>query len=347
MGEPPNRTRTPQRPEEPPQQFTRPVDLTPEEDFSPQAAVRRELSYQLDYSDTYRALNRKINEESLKDKRARELGINPAAAALPSYSMYQRQAEALISQESRRRGASPHFDDYPTVKKFIEDAEREGITFTSKEVKDAVHFGILNAAADRVVAATVASTPDRVAINNVYMTLQESNPLMAAILPEVVEEKLKEVITDPTIVQRFMAVAIKGLGTAFAPFIFLNEGAQHRYRAAQWNADQNANDPEFAWRHLLYGAFSNDALEATAGGSGSFNQEYINEIIASGEYSNLQIQIALDIAKAAADGDPDAIINVWQDKYADNEEAAPIIRDLIYRRADGNMQELMRQIDSA
>jgi hypothetical protein len=344
VGEPPNRTRT-QLPERNALGYEfEVIDLEPEEDFSFEASQTRERQRRLDYSDSYRFINKKINETSRQNKRAVELGLNPAASAgTPKYSFFQQQAENLISREAKRLGASPNIDSYPTIKRYIEEASKMGVEITPNDVKNLVDFGIANEAADRFIAA--ANVRDDVGATNILVTLQDNDPLMASIVPDIVQEKLQEVIEDPTWIQRFIEGAVKGATLMLAPFVLANEEAQHRYRAGQWNLDQNSNNPEFAFRHILYGIFSNDAIDATA--KDKFNENYIKEIIESGEYTDLQVQIALDVTKQAVSGDPDAIINVWQGKYAGNEEAAPIFRDIIYRRAEGNTQELLRQIDSA
>lgn len=350
FGEPPGQRRTvrPKRLEEAEEREDglgygqRVVDLQPEEDYSLIASEQREAARRLDYSDSYRALNRRINQSYRRESRGVELGINPAAA-VPSYTMYQQEAERLVSREALRRGAGNAVDSYPTVKKLIESASEQGVQLSTNDVRNLVNFGIANDAADRIIAA--ANVGDEVGVNNVMATLQDNNPVMAAIIPDIIQEKVTEATQDPTVVEKIMGKVMTGIGYALEPFIALNEGAQHRFRAAQWNANQNTSDPEFAWRHLLYGMFSNEAIEATA--RGQYDKNYIQEIIESGNYTPLQVQIALDVSEQAVSGDPDAVINVWQDKYAGNEEAAPIFRDIIYARAEGNTQELLRQIDSA
>lgn len=325
------------------------VDLRPEEDFSAEASQQREQRRQLDYADTRRQYRRAI-ESDLRQSREDELlgsQVNlfiptPAQQTAVRRNELRQQEEAAIRREAIRRSPG-NFDDYPTVKRLVEDAQLNGVDLTKDDIKNLVNFGIANDAANKIIE--LSRNNDTVGITNVMATLQEGDPLAAAIVPDIVQEKLVEAIEDPTFIENMMGKVMEGLGYLMQPLVALNEGAQHRYRAAQWNAAQNSNDPEFAWRHYLYGAFSNEAIDATE--TGKFNQEYINEIIDSGKYDPLQIQIALDVNQAAVNGDPDPIISVWQDKYSGDDRAAAYFRDIMYNRPDSNMPELLRQIDSA
>ena len=325
------------------------VDLRPEEDFGPEASRKRELARELDYSDTRRAYRRAIEVDLQQSDEEREFGSQPVLfTPTPAQVTYIRrqelsqQEEAVIAAEAARSGGG-NFEDFRTSKMLVESAKASGVDLTKNDIKNLVDFGIANDAASRIVE--LARNQDSVGMNNVVLTLQETNPIAAGFALDIVEEKFKEAVQDPTWIENTMASVMEAVGYVAQPIFALNEGAQHRWRAAQWNADQNSREPEVAWRHLLYGAFSDNALSATE--VGKYNKDYLKQIIDSGQYGDLQIQIALDISNAAVNGDPNAIINVWQDKYAGNDEAAPFIRDIIYGKAEGNSQELLRQIDSA
>jgi hypothetical protein len=325
------------------------VDLRPEEDYSAESAAKRELSRDLDYSDTVRAYRRAIETDLRQSPEDVEFGSQPALfTPTPAQSIYARREElrqseqAVIRNEAARSGAG-NFEDYPTSKRLVQDARANGVDLSKNDIRNLVDFGIANDAANKIIE--LSRNEDTVGINNVLITLQEGNPIAAGIALDIVEEKLKEAVEDPTFIENIMGTVATGFGYVVEPLVVLNEGAQHRVRAAQWNENQNSNNPEFAWRHQFYGAFSENALAATE--TGKYNQNYIREIIDSGKYDPLQVQIALDITKAAVEGDPNAITNVWQDKYPGNEEAASFIRDIAYGRAEGNSQELLRQIDSA
>ena len=367
------------------------VNLTPDTDYSPEAAAIREVSRKLDFSDTSRELGRKSDREFARERKAIERGINPAAA-IPEYVSYGEKRSALTEREFQRTRAGD-LDNYPSVKNIIKTLQDSGETVTSQDIKNIIDFGIANSAADRIIAAyNVGDIPGA---NNVMLTLTETNPFIAAIIPDIMEEKAKAaaedmgygarvqqhfqagasrqvskmgiVIPDP-IEERIIAAiedpdiigkageALGGIAAkAFEPLVWLNEQSQHASRAANWNAQQNLDNPEFAWRHLVYGALSPKAWEETQ--KGKLNEEYIAGLYEQTDvddegntvpkYDPLEIEIALAITNRITAGDPDPIINTWMEDYAGNEEVAPIFQDLAYSRPTGNMQELVRQIDSA
>lgn len=367
------------------------VNLTPDTDYSPEVAVAREMASKLDYSDTSRELGRKSEREFAKERKAIELGINPAAA-VPQYVSYNEQRKVLTERELQRTRVGD-LDNYPSVKNIIKTLQDNGESVTSQEIKNFIDFGIANTAADRIIAAyNVGDIPGA---NNVMLTLSETNPFIAAIIPDIMEEKAKAAaedmgffgqaqqglregvsrevsrmgfaIPDP-IEERIIAAvedpeiigkvggALGGVAAkVFEPLVWLNEQMQHASRAANWNAQQNIDNPEFSTRHLIYGALSPQAYEETQ--KGKLNKEYIgklyDETIVDDEgntvpkYDPLEIEIALAINRRIAEGDPDPIVNTWMEDYAGNEEVAPLFQDLAYSRPTGNMQELVRQIDSA
>jgi len=344
-GEPPNQRRTADE-DTPPDNFgfgNRVVNLRPEFDFSPEQATKREISRQLDAADSYRELNRAAERETPGGVPQYAIDMGLAQPKRLEQSWFQKQASSVLERERKRRQVPDGFDSFPSVQQALDYFQAENIDVSADDLENVLQFGVLNDAADRAIVAMQAGVETDV--RNVYLTLEQSDPVMASLLPDVIEAKLRASISDPTIVDKAVEVALAGITTILEPLVVANEAVQHRVRAAQWNLDQNADNPEWSVRHLLYGAFSNDAIAATE--AGKFNEEYIQQIRESGNYSELQVNIAYDIAKAASLGDPDAILNVWQDKYAGDEEAASIISDIVYGRAEGNTQELLRQIDSA
>lgn len=318
------------------------VNLTPEFDFGPEEATRRERSRQLDAADEYRDWKRAADNLTPQiPVFADEMGLAQDVVLTRSY--YQEQAEAVLAKERKRRSVPEGFESFPSVKMIVDSLEQAGYDVTPEDLRNGVAFGVLNDAADRAIVAMQAGVETDV--RNVYLTLEKSDPILASMLPDVIAAKLQAGISDPTIIDKAVDLAMRGLSAALEPLVALNDATMNRVRAAQWNLDQNADNPEFAFRHLLYGAFSNEAIEATS--TGKYNEQYIQELRDSGEYTPLQVDIAYDVARAAVNGDPDAILNVWQDKYAGDEEAAKVFADIVYRRSEGNTQELLRQIDSA
>ena len=375
------------------------VNLTPETDYSPEAAAARETALKLDYSDSARELERKAEREKVRQQRLLEQDV--LAPQIPEYTApvyndttsYAFKRKELTERELRRTSAGD-IENYPSVKKIISVLKDNGENVTTADIKNLIDFGVANSAADRIMAAyQVGDIPGA---NNVMLTLSETNPFIAAIIPDLIQEKataaaedmgladsamralqqgaggaitqmgfaipdfveepLVRAVEDPEIIEKTAGV-LGGVATkVFEPFVWLNEKMQHASRAANWNAQQNlAGSPEFAWRHLVYGALSPKAWEETE--KGKFNKKYIAQLYDQAEvddegntvpkYDPLEIEVALAISRRIAEGDPDPIVNTWMEDYSGNLDVAPLFQDLSYSRPTGNMQELLRQIDSA
>lgn len=329
----------------------KPVDLRPDEDFSPEAAGRREMARQLDFRDTRRELESKAareQRESVLPVPIPRDGDAQYAATGPSF--YQRRAQELLERETARRSVTG-FDSFPIVKKIVDDAAKRNVTLTSDDIGNLVEFGIVNAAADRIIAA--ANAKDRVAARNVYMTLEQTSPLMAAIVPAVVEQKIAEAVQDPSTAEKLVQGALDAAGVVLAPFIAANNWIGEGQRAGALEiAEANARDEvTFGPGSFLRGFFSREMRDRVQ--PGAQNEAYIQQVREATApdgtplYDPLEVDIAVDVVKAAESGDPDAIINVWQSKYAGDEAAARVFRDIMYSRGDAGVQELLRQIGSA
>jgi len=364
VGEPPNRrrTNTDVDPEDNMGFGDQVVDLEPRFDFGPEAARRREESRRLDVSDTYRELRRASERAPEVAPLPEVQGLVAAPAFSPDgtgltyvqpkpRSFFVQQAQQLLRREEMRRKMPDGFDGYKSVNMLIDMLEQDGIDVTSEELAQIINFGVLNDAADKVIAASeVGSQTD---IRNVYLTLQEADPILASVLPDVVAAKIEtaaaDAFSDPNIVQKAADKALQAFGVLIEPFVLANDAVQNALRAGQYNTDINSDGLDIIGAKTLVdfyaGVVSPNAYYATR--KGQYNQDYIQEIKDSGEYAPIQVQVMLDIHRATVMGTPDPIISTLVDKYAGNELALPYIRDLIYNKADGNSQELMRQINSA
>lgn len=330
------------------------TDLQPEEDFTKQAAAEREAIRRLDYSDTRRELNRKIvrletEPPALPAQAAGRGGVPASNRANMAVSYFQQVAEDLTNDEYLRRSASPNFAGYDSVKHLIQYAKDSGLDVTADEVQNLVDFGVLNSAADQAIIAYRAGFEP--GVRNVFLTLEQNDPVMASILPDVINEKLIQAIEDPTITQNIVQGIGEAAGYALAPLIAASDWVQEGWRAGAYQ--QQTEDaagmrvgPGPNLSGFAYGFFnSRDQVQ-----NDDFNNEYLKRIEESGEYTPLQYQIALDVFKAAVnpDGDPNPITRLLQDpRYANDEEAIKVFRDIAYSRSEGNTQELLRQIDSA
>lgn len=327
----------------------RAVDLRPEEDFGPEAARKRETAKQADFIESRREIERKVSNLSAQPET-----VTPGRGGVSQKNLgiayYQQQAQELLKRERDRRDIVD-FNSLPSVKQMIDAAEANGVTLSADDVRNFVDFGVLNDAADRVITALKAG--DEVGVTNVYTTLNASSKQMGFILPDIVEAKLAEIAQDPSFVSDAVAKLSEIVSFALTPFVAANDWATQGVRAGSYRINEDLADGgvDFGPASFTRGFFS--AEDRAAVGVDKFNMEYIRQIREATNpdgtpiYNPLQVDIALDVAMASAKGDPDSILSVWRSKYAGDEEAAKVFRDIMYSRADGNTQELLRQIDSA
>lgn len=325
-----------------------PVDLRPDEDFTPAAAARREASKRLDFRDTQRELNRKIaTTQAAPAPNGVPVPIprdGQAEYAADGVPFYQRRAQELLERETARRSITG-FDSLPIVKEIANQAAEQGVTLESEDLRNLVDFGIINSAADRIVLAAQAG--DRVAARNVYLTLEETDPVMAAIVPAVVEQKIAQAVQDPTTAETIVQGAMDAIGVALSPFVAAYEWMSEGQRAGAIQLNEDAQTPGVDFGPLGFARGFLSADRRAQARKGQFNEAYIQQLRDSGEYDPLEVDIAVDVARAAESGDPDAIINIWQTKYYGDEAAARVFRDIMYSRGDASVQELLRQIGSA
>lgn len=331
-----------------------------DQDFSPRAAARRELVAQLDYSDTMRELNKKYtrgNEPAPRDPlnpyaptpgAFNVLGVeNPKPERYPSYYL---QLMAQVRSDEMQRRAKTDLTKFPVMKDVVDQAALAGQSLSPEDIQNLVDFAVLNDAADTIIAGIDPRVGDPNVADNVMKTLTQTNPVAAAFLPDIVEEKLKATITDPNVLQQFAAASGQVLNTALTPFIAAWEWSAEGVEAGNYAA-ANSGRSEFTWPNQIAGFFSPSDRAAIA--PGKLNEEYIQELRDARNpdgtpvYTPLQIEIVTEIVRRRSRGDVYPIGDLWTEKYAGNLEAIPIFGDLVYNRASGNTQELYRQVESA
>ena len=345
-------------------QFVRqrtPVDLQPSEDYSQARAEELVQAQQLDATDTIRQLRAKQREiDAQKDEYVARSSdplnpefYNPNGTAENYYFTSDFQERALLlEQREAQRLVRRDISAYPSTRDLIARAREAGVDLTSEDIDNIVDWTVLNSAADKVIALYKAG--DTIGVRNVSLTLANNTPEMAAILPDIVQEKIIESIEDPTIIERFSENLMGVIATAMTPFVVANEWVMQGVRAGiaaqdagiQREIDQYgemARGPRFL--DFTSGFFSGEYRSEVR--QGDFNQEYIAAIRASGEYSPLEVDLALEVSRRKALGDPDAILSVYTDKYFGNQDAGRIVRDIMYNRGNPKVEDLLRQIDSA
>ena len=321
------------------------VQQAPEQDFSPVAAARRELSRQLEYADTMRELNHKITRT--------EQGIDANVGPQSQYryagvNYYKRLAQNTADTEmARRTGAD--ISKYPSLKTILDQAKMSGANVTTDDVRNLVNFGMMNDAANTIITGMQAGDPN--VATNVITTLGQTNPVMATLLPDFIQQKLEEAATDPTVMDKVLGTVGTALSAAIEPFAAANRMMMDRVRAANYRVNQDQASEFVTIPKMVQGFFSSGDIAATA--PGQFNQDYLQSLRTatnedgSPKYDPKAIEIMTELVRLKANGDPEPIKSLWSDKYKGDLQAAKIFGDLIYNRADGNTQELFRQIESA
>lgn len=330
----------------------RPVDLKPEEDFSAEAAAKREQARQIDFTDSKRQTNLKI--ERLNAEPVGYMGYGGVSHRNIALGYFHDQARSLVDRENRRRDI-PDFVNLPGVKTLVEQAKAGGVDLTTEQIAQLADFGVLNAAADRIIAAAKANNGagDPIGMMNVYTTLDSNNPVMAQILPSVVEAKLKEIAEDPTWVSQQLEKIGGVVNWVLTPLIAANNWTMEGVRAGAWQIEEDVKTKPYtlslvSWAHGFFSGPDRAQVQA-----GMLNENYIQQLSTAKnpdgtpKYTSKQIDIARDVFVESVTGNPDAILSVWREKFAGDEEAAPIFRDIMYSRSTGTTQELLRQIDSA
>lgn len=326
------------------------VSLRPEQDFTNVAAGKREQALQVDYEETYRAYNSKINRIATTAPVAPSMapmyaGANRSALAIATY---QKMSDDLTAHEMERKGLGIA-DNLPTVKAILASAKRANIELSASDLRNMANFGVANSAADAIIAAANATAGgDRVGMNNIYATLEKNDPLTASLVPDIIAKKLEEAIQDPTVVSTAIGAIAEAAGYVLEPFVAANNYVMEGIRAGNYASQQRTKEEGFYQPfdpRTVASFFSGDARAAVQ--PGMFNEEYLQQIRDSGEYTPLQFEVVASITRRIQAGDPDPINNALLEDFAGNEEAVPIFQDIIYSNATGNTQELIRQLDSA
>jgi hypothetical protein len=333
----------------------RPAALKPLDDYSPSAVAKREL----------------INRTRLEDyrrlvSRAGRVSREPGALGAPSQATeaitgdvrqplgiagdqryYADKASELLSSEYSRRSGRD-LSKYGIVKDIIKQASDNGVALTTADIENIVDWGTLNSAADRIISLSQVDG-GQVGVRNVYLTLQETNPLMASLLPDIVTSKVIESIEDPSLAENIVAGIGSALMYVITPLMIANEWTMQGLRAAEVAAGERGaltvaqSDIDMARGVVDF--FSSEARSKVE--KGKFNEVYINEIRESGEYTNLEVDIAYEVLRRASMGDPEPINSTYTEMYLGNPEASAIFQDMSYNFGSGRIGELIRQIDSA
>lgn len=319
--------------------------LTPEQDFSPVASAKRELVKSLEYDDTRKFLNQQYTKVSQRPDAPATRGPSPKNLALAALT--QQINEVRDTEAARQSGYD--VAKFSSVQEILRIAEDQGAHMTVDDVKNLVDFSVVNDAADTIIAGMDPNVGDPNVAINVATTLADTNPVAASMLMDVVQQKLADAATDPTLITQVADKIAGAIGWLSTPFVAAWDWSAQGVAAGNYAAANSGRD-EFVWPNQIAGYFNPSDRAAVE--RGKLNQEYLQQLAeqtnpdGSPLYTPLQMEIVTEIVRRQAMGDPQPMA-LWQEKYNGNLQAAQIFGDLAYNRSTGNTQELYRQVRSA
>lgn len=304
-------------------------NMLPQEDFSPAAIAQHDISV------LQKSVQDATNAAVLASQKAR----NPYQAM--GAAMMAKRAAATAAGIMQSMTGQGDLSKYPTLMKAVTQAAANGQDIDAQDVARLVNFAAAKRAADLYL-----STTDQGRKN----ILLSQTPVQRAATLDVVEGMVNALNSSDQ--NTLLEWAGQAANAVFAIPNWLNENAQHLARAGWQGNDLQGG---FNTMASLQAGISNlargpqgwvNAWNATE--KGQFDQQYIDTLKTSGQYTPTQVDVVTAIAKAQAEGDPDPVGTVMV-QFADNPEADMAIRGLIYRgdAANEQMAELARQVDSA
>lgn len=341
--------RTPELPE--------PTALVPSQDFSSDAALKRDLAKSEDYRETRREIERYVNNLENKNTPStwkRNLAI----------SHYQDILQKLTRAEAKRQ-EEIDLSRFPQWQEWVDFARDQGYDLNKDNIKNIVDYSILNDAADTIIAGLRPDVQDPYVAENVILTLGKTDPIMASFLPSIVDAKLIEqgetessLASNPVVkflsnnkVLRDLAGAAATMisGMLYVP-IEGWEWSQEGARAASYRQYRSPlGETPLSWVPMAQGFFSSEDRAASRG----VNEEYIQALRDATKpdgtpvYEPIQVDVISDVVQLQTEGDPFPIATLFNGKYKGNMAAAKVLTDLAYNKSSSNTQELYRQIQSA
>ena len=337
------------------QRDAEPINLQPNQDFRGDTLLDNR---DFDVADSKRQLNAAAI-------RADQRQVEAAASGLDMYAYYAEQnsyspgeqfleKSALISQRESKLRTERDVMDFDFLAQAIEEARGKGIDVNVEDINNSVDWRKVNLAADKVTRL-ILDSPDKnkIAIENVYKTLEAENPLLASLVPEVATAKLEELATDPGIVEQGVGWAIQAINEILTPFIVANENVMQSARAGMLQSQealQAGNGQLGVMGAFLGGTITrrNDVEE------GDLNEDYIQSIREATDdegnplYSQTEVDVAVALVQLKATNPGASPWEVFVD-FANDRDAKEILGSMVSGVGPRAFQhaELLRQIDSA
>lgn len=297
-----------------------PQGLRQEEDFSSSTWLK-------DWWETKGAANR-----------ARKLARNPSQAPTANNSragvgstqwqQWQLNRAAALDAEFDRRNEFVGVN-HPIMQQVVDQARAAGVQLAPGDMANLVRVGELervkNVLMDRVRVG------DNRGVGNIMLTLKQRDPKLAAMVPPLVEDQLKEIASavaeDPNVVQN----AISWLGTdpnspgkwALDALSFVNDQVRHVGAAIAYRPDDMSAADEFSG--LLVPLRVAQNWDATSRGSKS--EQRLDAL--RKEYPPQIVDAALDIQQRLMDGDGSVFAEILSDETTDP-MVLDFVRDILY-----------------
>jgi hypothetical protein len=252
----------------------------------------------------------------------------------------RRRREQAAALEAEWNGGQQQLPmDHPVLTRIIDDARKQGIDVTPADIRNLTNLGVLDMAANQYNKWMRAGNARGAA--NVLITLQQSSPQMAALLPLYAQQKEEEnnppALENPGIVEEAIAGGAEWALTSWSSplkwAIEEWETFQNGIRAGQWQMQQNAKAPTdgsvlggirqdvmSGVGGLFQGIASPDAWAATAPGLGAFNKDALTRVQQKYAVGDDIIDIAMRIADDVNNGRPDTIIDVLTSEGSTDEQ---------------------------
>lgn len=325
--------------------------IPPDQNFDNVSAVERSRNKDIEYREVRRELNRKIaNLYNVQEQTPGYGGVSQKNKAISYYETQARQA----TEKYYDRHLERDLEKFPATQQIIDAYRAGGYDITKDDIKNVVNWAVVNDAADTIIAGIDPTVGDPNVFRNVVKSMASTNPEMAALLPSVVEEKLKQTVTDPSILENIFAAISEEISmnwdNSLGPvYKFWN----HFRNAATYGITKDGVFPAVVKGAMAVESFGGTLLpEAVAAWDatepGSLNQSTIQSIRDSGNYSDREVDIAVELVQQKLKGDPYPWATLWSEKYAGDQEANRIIGGMVVRtNGDDRLTRLLREVEAS
>lgn len=286
-------------------------------------------------------------------------GANLAPQNTQDWLYRQRLKEAAELVQQYQSGRQRVDEMNPVIQDLVKQAAQVGVTLDAGDIANLTTISTLDSAAN--IAGAAIRRGDRAAAENVLITLRQSSPQMAAMLPGWIEAKgwLEENIDNPNFVEEQISNWITGAGSPLRMGLealgFYSEQVQRAWAAASY-VDPNDPMQSEASRWMSLAGPSQMVVSMVgnwnAVAPGAMDQTRLEEIRT--QYPEWAVTTAEEIIRAQVDGTVDdyfvSLLNnpdTSEDKIAFIHDVLGILGDDRVLFENGTSADLMEQVSGA